>query len=109
MGKLMVTALVLFSFFCFGFSGKMYTNDGLLYQTIKVTYQGNKLKITDWQTGNTYEFEYYGKGRGLYRGYDWNNGETIELDLEGNGKGVVRYRDTKRNGFRVDLGELKLW
>jgi len=109
MNKVTLAALIFFSFFCFGFSGKIYIDDTDVYNNIKVEYRENKLMLKDWQTGNTYEFEYYGKGAGRYKGYDWDEGKVLELYLKGDGKGEVVYYDAKRGGFRIDLGKLKTW
>jgi hypothetical protein len=109
MNKATLAALIFFSFFCFGSSGKIYTDDTGAYNNIKVEYRGNKLILKDWKTGNTYEFKYYGKGAGRYKGYDWNEGKVLELYLKDDGKGTIDYYDVKRGDFRIDLGKLKTW
>lgn len=106
MQRHMYTVIFLISFCCVGFSGKIFTGDTDIYKEIEVEYRGNKLILKDWESGNRYEFEYYGKGAGKYRGYDWDKGHVLELQVQDNGKGIMLDCDSKFF-FKVDLGNLK--
>ena len=105
MYKLMFTALFILSFYCFGFTGKIYTGDLGMYKEVQIEYRGNKLILKDFESGNRYEFEYYGGGGGGYRGYDWDKGHVLELKMQNNGKGAILDCDTGTY-YQVDLGNL---
>lgn len=106
MKKVTLITLIFLSFFCFGFTGKIYTDDTGIYKKVQMEYRGNKLILLDWESGNVYEFEYYGKGGGGYRGYDWDNDHVLEMSIQNDGKGSIHNCDTGYN-YNIDLGNLK--
>ncbi len=106
MKKWTLAALMFCSFLCCGFSGKIYTDDMGTYKDIKVEYREHKLRFTDWQTGNVYEFKYDGKAKGPYKGRDWDNGYLFEMFFTSDTMAVINNKDTG-GAFRADFGKLK--
>ncbi len=104
MKKIILTALILISPGLCGYTytGKIFFGPNI-YKEVALSFKNRKIIMTDWESGNKYEFVYDWR-RMPFRGYEWETGHELELEIRIDGKGMMHDCDTG-DYYEVDLGD----